>query len=102
MPSEGFERLMSVNADCANYAKEACFLLPHPTSLYRQIIQCHLQLCDGRSDFWMPSELLLQLLQNLVRTCNMGRCLGCVPFGLVFILCRHRDSPCGYQFYTWA
>ena len=34
--------------------------LQHPASLYLQNIQRHLQLRDGRADFWMLSDLLLQ------------------------------------------
>jgi hypothetical protein len=34
--------------------------LQQPASLYCQIVQCHLQLCSRRTNFWVLSDLLLQ------------------------------------------
>src|ERR1700757_1560540 len=59
--------------------------LQQRASLYRQNIQCHFQFQNGRAEFWMLSDLLLQGLQNLVSTCNV-RCRlgGMILFGIWF------------------
>src|SRR5882672_8659549 len=67
--------------------------LEHPTSLYGQNIQCHLQLGDRLADFWMRPDLLFQRLQNLVGTLNMCFCFSRIFPGIAFTLPFHDHSP---------
>jgi hypothetical protein len=60
--------------------------LQHAARLDRQIIQRHLQLRNGGADFRMLSDLLLQRLENLVGTFDVGLCSGRIWFGIAFAL----------------
>ena len=63
--------------------------LPDAASLYRQNVQCHLQLRDRRTDFWMLSEFLLQGFQNLVSPGNVRCSLSWILLGIGFAVRFH-------------
>src|SRR5437879_13702478 len=49
----------------------------------------------------MFSHLLLQVLQNLVSTCNMRCCPGWILLGIAFSLCFHVYAlHCTFEFYA--
>ena len=58
--------------------------LQQTARLYRQVVERHLQFGYGLAEFWMISNLFLQILKNLMRTCNMLCSLDWILLGLGF------------------
>lgn len=56
--------------------------LKESTCLYGQGVQSHLEFRDGRTDFWMLSDFVLQSLQDLLSTCNMRSRFGWIWLGI--------------------
>jgi glyoxylase I family protein len=67
-------------------------VLQQAASLDCQIVQGHLQLRNGRADFWVLSNFLLQRLQDLLSTFDMRLGRVRIRFGIAFARSFHGCS----------
>ena len=73
-------------------ARKKRSLLQQPAGLYREVVERHLQFGYGLAKFGMISDLFLQVLKNLMSTCNMLCSLNWILLGLGFARFWHGHS----------